>query len=1021
MLRQTDRFQGYGGANAHVIIEDAYHYLAERKLLQQGRHRTRLPALTSGNGYTNGNGTNGTVSKVNRHVFALSTQDEEGLARMSKGLSEYLDKHNDISVLPDLAHTLEHRSRFPWKSFYTASSAEELKVALASNSGASHVSTKIPKLGFVFTGQGAQWARMGAELSQFEVCRRSLEEADKFLREKHSCPWSVIEELSKEDSRSNINQPFYSQPLCTVVQVAIVDLLASWNINPVAVVGHSSGEIGAAYCLGALSKEDAWTAAYFRGYLCSQQQLSGKKHGTMMAVGASREKALEYTKRATTGTCSVACVNSPTSVTVSGDAPAVDEVRELLSKDGIFARALKVQAAYHSHHMSPLAGPYLDSLREMETLPGHPGRRMYSSVIGELIEPDELGPTNWVRNLISPVLFSDAVAELTKAGDADLFVEIGPHPALKGPVRQIAGNKTEYLSTLVRGVDSVEALLDFAGQAFIHGVPVDLAKVNGGVGRLISDLPSYPWNHTRKFWSESRISKANRLRKAPRGSLLGAPYAPMTSDGQLWRGFVRVSEEPWIQDHTIQGSILYPAAGFLSMAIEAARQASADQDVGKTISSYLLRDIHIDSALVLTDTSDAECIIELRPSEPGSPWQKFSLSTSQDGGSLQEHCSGLLMLEFEAAKGSSAAIEKALDDQARIVAHQNAENVAQQAIDQGKFYEDLASIGMTYGPAFRNVQVVRVGDWTSSCTLTIPSNAVVKSPQVSVFERPHVIHPTVLDAMLHAAFAANMGAGVNEAAVPSTIRELAIAADMPYGGGAVLRGSSTSKRHGYSAFMSDVDFLDASATKPVARIVGLRCVKVASLPSGQGSSANSKSLTSHLNWTPMLSLAPQVLPQLPSAIRPLSKISTDGEVAKNDKALEALVSHSVRRALDNVKISEVAPELRGVYSWLASKVDAAATPTTKKRTDFLDGELAATDLDIEKYLSAMEDLEGQMSFNQADLQYFLPRLENILRGEPYVPRDGPGEHPPVLIGADEAVFTVIEVRDLLISIEHRTN
>ncbi|KAI9052359.1 hypothetical protein LZ554_003709 [Drepanopeziza brunnea f. sp. 'monogermtubi'] len=1016
---------GYGGANAHVILEDAYHYLAERNLLQQGHHRTRLPAFTNGyhtnggktnglivtNGKTNGttNGTtNGVGKKINRHVFALSTTDEEGISRMSAELAGYLETHKGAAILPDLAHTLNRRSRFPWKSFYTASSATELQDSLAKNSGSSHVSTKVPKLGFVFTGQGAQWARMGAELSQFDICHKSFEEADAYLRDTLSCPWSVIEELAKEEASSNVNQPFYSQPLCTVVQVAIVDLLASWNVNPVAVVGHSSGEIAAAYCLGALSKQDAWKAAYYRGYLCSQQQLAGKKHGTMMAVGASREKAQEFTTKATTGTCLVACVNSPTSVTVSGDSQAVEEVRQLLQQEGIFARPLKVQAAYHSHHMSPLAGPYLDALGDMETLPGHAGRTMYSSVTGEYIEPDELGPTNWVRNLISPVLFSDAVAEMTKAGDADLFVEIGPHPALKGPVRQQAGNKTEYLGTLMRGIDSVESLFEFAGNAFIHGVPINLSKVNNGEGNLISDLPSYPWNHTRKFWSESRISKTNRLRKAPRGSLLGAPYAPMTRDGQLWRGFVRISEEPWIRDHNIQGSILYPAAGFLSMAIEAARQADFDQEHQKSVSAYLLRDVQIDSALVLAETADAECIIELRPSEPGGVWQKFSISTSQDGGNLQEHCSGLLMLEYEAPKGSSAAFEKALDDEGRIVSYHNAEGVTKHTIDQEKFYEDLATIGMTYGPAFRNVHAVRVGDWTSCCTLTIPSSQVINSPQVSAFERPHIIHPTVLDAMLHAAFAASMGAGVNEAAVPSSIRELVITADMPFGGGAVLQGSATTKRHGYSAFMSDVDFLDASCTKPIAKIVGLRCVKVASLPSGQSASASSKSLCSQLSWTPVLSLAPQLLQHLPSAIRPLSKMTPDRKGVENEKALEGLVSHGVRRALQNVKFSEVTSDkLREVYSWLAQKMDVAATPSTKERTGFLDGGLVP-ETDVQQYLCAIEDLEGHVSFNRADLQHFLPRLENILRGEPYVPHEGPGEHPPVLIGADEAVFTAIE-------------
>ncbi|KAK2626256.1 hypothetical protein QTJ16_004518 [Diplocarpon rosae] len=999
---------GYGGANAHVILEDAYHFLAERNLLQRGNHRTRIPAYT--NGYPNGAKveTAAQTRPFNRHVFTLSTSDEEGIGRMSADLAEYLKTHTDSSVARDLAHTLgERRSRFPWKSFYSASSLPELQEALATNSGTSKVSTKVPKLGFVFTGQGAQWARMGHELSQFEVARASIEEADKYLREVVRAPWSAVEELAKADSYSNIHQPLFSQPLCTVVQVALVDLLASWNVNPVAVVGHSSGEIGAAYCLGALSKQDAWKAAYFRGYLCSQQQLAGKKSGSMMAVGASRERVQEFTGKATTGSCLVACVNSPTSVTVSGDSQAVEEVREMLQKEGIFARPLKVQAAYHSHHMATLAGPYLDALSDLETLPGHAGRSMFSSVIGDSIEPDELGATNWVRNLISPVLFSDAVTEMTKAIDIDLFVEIGPHPALKGPVRQIAGNETAYLSTLSRGVDAVESLLDFAGNAFIHGVPIDLSRVNGN-GNLINDLPSYPWNHTRKFWSESRISKTNRLRRAPRGSLLGAPYAPTTSRGQLWRGFIRVSEEPWIKDHSIQSSILYPAAGFISMAIEAARQASADPGLSKAVSSYLLKDVHIDSALVLAETSDAECIIELRPAEPEGPWQRFSISASQDGGKLQEHCSGLILLEFEPLKGSSAALEKALEDQGRVEAYQHAESVSTQIIDCKKFYENLSSIGMAYGPAFRNVQVVRVGDWTSVCTLMIPGNQVINSPQVSVFARPHIIHPTVLDAMLHAAFAASMGAGVNEAAVPSSIREIAIDANMPYVGGSLLQGFSTNKRHGYSAFVSDIDFLDTSMTKPLVKIAGLRCVKVASIGAAQ-SPAGSKSIASQILWTPVLSLSPGLLPGSPNAIRPLDTLIPEMNPGERDKSLEGLVSHGIRHALKSVSPNVVpSVKLRDMYDWLLQKIEVATSPSTKKRIDFLDGQVDAPEISIEDYLSTIEELGEQTILDHTDLQYFLPRLESLLRGEPQVLESGSDRVLPALVGAREAVSGIVQ-------------
>ncbi|RYP20567.1 hypothetical protein DL765_002724 [Monosporascus sp. GIB2] len=874
---------GYGGANAHVVLEDAYHYLIKRNLA--GHHRTWLApssatqngtftngALANGFSWTNKKPLNGFLDNSNgnkRLLFPLSTQDEDGLVRMSKSLATYLGKQKSNFSLQDLAHTLsQRRSQFHWKSVYAASSTSELQEALVKNAARSHVSVKTPRLGFVFTGQGAQWARMGVELRQFGVFRRSIEEADAYLTQHLLCPWLASVELARAESETKVHQPLYSQPLCTIVQVALVDLLASWNVQPVAVVGHSSGEIGAAYSLGALTKEDAWKAAYYRGLLCSQQEQKGSKPGSMMAVGASRSRAQEFVDRVRHGSCVVACVNSPTSVTVSGDSEAVAEARDMLEKEGIFARPLKVQAAYHSHHMAPLASVYLEALSTMETLPGHAGRSMYSSVTGDVIDPDELGPVNWVRNLISPVLFSDAVEAMIQAREVDFFVEIGPHPALRGPVQQQAPEGTEYLSTLNRGVDSVESLLDFASQAFIRGVPVDLGVVNGVGGKLLGNLPSYPWNHSRRFWNESRIVQTNRLREAPRGSLVGAPYAPMTHNGKLWRGFIRPSEEPWISHHEIQASILYPAAGFVAMAIEAARQC---QEENRSVSTYVLRDIHITSALVLADmSSDAECIIELRPNDATSSWQRFSISSSQDGAPLQEHCSGLLLVEYTPAQGSSAALEKALDCQSRVNVYEKVAGVSNTVIDHGTFYEKLASMDMTYGPAFRNIRSLRVGEWSSCCTLTVPSSQTLQSPQVSAFTRPHVIHPTVLDAMLHAAFAASMGAGVYETAVPSSIGQLVVAANMPYQDGDMLRGAAATKRHGYNAFVSDLDFIDASRTKSLVKISALRCTKVGSARVNTSSTAPNSSLCSNIVWTPIVSLAPEILSHLPSAIHPLA-------------------------------------------------------------------------------------------------------------------------------------------------------
>ena len=225
----------------------------------------------------------------------------------------------------------------------------------------------------------------------------------------------------------------------------------------------------------------------------------------------------------------------------------------LLKEAGIFARKLKVDAAYHSPHMETISVPYLEAMRDIQTRPAREFRKMYSAVSGGLADPDELGSINWVRNLTSPVLFYDAVLELllptrqSAEPAVDLLPEMGPHSALRGPINQITkrhGIKgVDCHSILSRGQNGLDTALATAGQLFAQGVPVDISQVNNdrdnvfrGPPRLLVDLPPYCWNHSRTFWAESRISKQYRFRNHPPRSLIGAPYPSHAESERLWRG-----------------------------------------------------------------------------------------------------------------------------------------------------------------------------------------------------------------------------------------------------------------------------------------------------------------------------------------------------------------------------------------------------------------------------------------------------------------------------------------------------
>lgn len=243
-------------------------------------------------------------SQKRLRLFVFSAQDKDGLARQRDTFSSYLKNHQllrtaaaqtEDSRLRDLASTLgAKRSRLAWKTFVAASSTDELLRSLEDKISEMPAvrSTGKPRVGFIFTGQGAQWAKMGIELLQYRVFRESTERADIYTRTALGCTWSAMEEMCRDEASSNINLPAYRQPLCAKLQIALVDLLESWNVVPSVIAGHSSGEITGAYCLGAMTREDALKAAYFRGVLSSQMKFFPPPlFGSMLAVGASEEEA----------------------------------------------------------------------------------------------------------------------------------------------------------------------------------------------------------------------------------------------------------------------------------------------------------------------------------------------------------------------------------------------------------------------------------------------------------------------------------------------------------------------------------------------------------------------------------------------------------------------------------------------------------------------------------------------------------------------------------------------------------
>lgn len=696
------------------------------------------------------------------------------------------------------------------------------------------------RLCFVFTGQGAQWAQMGKELhQQYEVFHDSVEAASDYLQSTLNCPWSATKELFCQQSLSRVDDPDLSQPLCTVIQVALLDLLESWNVKPTYLVGHSSGEIAAAYCRGALSRKDAWTIAYYRGLLSSRMlsRFSDLK-GAMVAVGSSEANAEKVIRQVAPGDVVVACINSPNSVTLSGNKDSILKLEQEFHEQDIFARRLKVKNAYHSPHMERIASDYVYAIRHVQPMDSCEERKMFSAVTGDLIDPCELGPLFWMKNLLSPVRFSQAVESIFKSGEinnagrtVDVFLEVGPHSVLQEPLKQIANhggvNSIEYVSLLSRFKDGVNTAMAAAGALYSLGVPVDVSRVNRYSGRanakiprMLANLPPYAWNHSHSLSSVSRLERRYQYHSREHGGLLGKPCPVVGEHEHIWRGFIRPSTTTWLRDHEIEGSVLFPAAGYLSLAIEAAQKIV---EAGRRVQSFHLRDVAISAALVVPEDNDIEVILHLRPHylttrDRSASWNEFVISSCIDSNEVRENCSGLLKMDYEASAGSAIASERKFDEHTAKAAYLQISRNCQEEEDRNDFYSHLASIGLRYGPAFRRLTKITRGDAQSRCT--IDSNPWSSE---SATTQPQLIHTTTLDAMFHAVFAAIMhppGLPVR-AMVPTFIDEVTVFASACAGNEAQYTSAATAKTHGLREFMGNVDMFDVESLIPVVQVRNL--------------------------------------------------------------------------------------------------------------------------------------------------------------------------------------------------------
>lgn len=645
---------GYGGTNAHVVLQ-AFDSLQSQTT----------------NGHIVGDRT-----QPWPFIFNFSAKTLKTCLRQTAAISRYLSlEENQIDQrLVQLAYTLNtRRSFFSWRKAVVAHDVSELLARLTEQGEVFKAASRV-KIAFVFTGQGSQWYAMGRELLLSEpVFQASMERASMHLQNL-GVPWDLHVELLKSAKTSQVKLANFAQPLVTALQLGITDVLTARNIRPSKVVGHSSGEIAAAYACGALDFESALSVAWYRGLCASQLKVRHPKvRGLMLAVAACEADITTLLDNIPPhlGRAVVACENSAKSLTVSGDVGAVEYLQEQLHERNIWNRRLDVDTAYHSHHMQLVAEEYRSTLDRLPNCAPNNAVEFFSAVTGSQLSPVHLDADYWIRNMVSRVCFLDALRSLCTSFSAldetelVVMLEIGPHHTLAGPVKSILASlpsqnfRVEYVHSLKRDMDAVLAMHSLYCKLWSIGASdsprlIDSSKRKTRKPSVLTDLPSYPWDHSTDYWLEPRISRDYRNRPFPKHALLGAMSYEFDSTVPRWRNVLRANNMSWMIHHTVLSSPIFPAAAYLSMIVEAVKQhVHLTSDHNTSILNIIFQDVRFENALALGETSldsteiDTSLIVIEQPgSRKLTTRYNFRIRSLKREGIWVQNCSGCVNLEI---------------------------------------------------------------------------------------------------------------------------------------------------------------------------------------------------------------------------------------------------------------------------------------------------------------------------------------------------------------------------------------
>ena len=709
---------GFGGTNAHVIVEGW-----PNRPVEHGKQMERPLQLA-----------------------VLSAHSPEALKALAAEDAAYLAQHPELPIA-DVCHTLTfgrshlaERIAFPVDS--TEKLAEQLKQFAETGklTGASIGTARRgvrPKVGYLFTGQGSQYAGMTRGLYETQpVFRRALDDCDQILRPLlQRSLTSVLYGVSVDPS--TIDQTAYTQPALFSVEYATARLWESWGLRPDVVMGHSVGEFPAAVIAGVMSLEEGLKLIAERGRRI--QELPS--HGAMAAIITTEDRVVEalegYGKR-----LSIAAVNAPEQIVISGDEDAVHEVMTRFQSDGVMCQQLTVSHAFHSSHLEPM-------LAGFEKFAGgivyhQPQIGLISNVTGRAFGPGEKPNARYWRDHVRGcVRFSDGVKAMAATG-CEIFIEVGPAPILTGMGRKcLPDNKGLWLPSLRKGQDDWKTILAALAALHVRGVAIDWRGFDSDYRRSRVVLPTYPFERKR-FWVEGE--KADGEEAAPiakketslaiasgdaKQPLLGNRVPSALSMTQFLSE-LSIRRLPYFKDHVIQGSIVLPGAAYLELGLEA-----ADELFGP--GAHVAENVSFQQALFVSDAKPHALQVVVSPEVAGrASYQIFQLAPGNDPKAGWAMHAGGTLRRASAKDAAPFAPPKPVLEIAPTLG---------EYLDAAECYRRLKARSLDYGPAFQALKQVWRSQGVCVAELQIPA-------PIAAGLDAYQVHPALLDGCFHAVAAA---------------------------------------------------------------------------------------------------------------------------------------------------------------------------------------------------------------------------------------------------------------------------